>query len=152
MRFGGSAWVHGAIQIFGIFLILAGLGTGVKLAQITDQLYKGGSQAYVHTVFGTTIIALFLIQPVLGLWHHLQFRKTGSRGSISWTHIWYGRALMVLAVVNGGLGLQLAANTINGEIVYGVLAGVIGLAYILLVVVKRKDGANEISKIEQHQG
>lgn len=38
MRIGGSVWIHGAIQIFGIFLLLAGLGTGVKLAQITDQV------------------------------------------------------------------------------------------------------------------
>jgi hypothetical protein len=45
---------------------------------------------------------------------------------------------MILAVINGGLGLQLAANTRSGEIVYGVLAGVMAVLYVVVVVVKRK--------------
>jgi hypothetical protein len=45
---------------------------------------------------------------------------------------------MVLAVVNGGLGLRLAANSKTGEIVYGVLAGVMCVVYIVVVVIKRK--------------
>lgn len=32
---------------------------------------------------------------------------------------------MILAVINGGLGLKLAANTTGGEIAYGVVAGVV---------------------------
>ena len=53
-------------------------------------------------------------------------------------HIWYGRALFIMAIVNGGLGLQLAARlgsrTIGGEIAYGVVAGVVGLVYICSAV------------------
>jgi hypothetical protein len=45
---------------------------------------------------------------------------------------------MILAVINGGLGLQLAANSRTGEIVYGVLAGVMAVLYVVVVVVKRK--------------
>jgi len=45
---------------------------------------------------------------------------------------------MILAVVNGGLGLQLAGNSRTGEIVYGVLAGVMAVLYTVVVVVKRK--------------
>lgn len=37
---------------------------------------------------------------------------------------------MLLAIVNGGLGLQLAANTTGGEIAYGVIAGIVGVVYI----------------------
>lgn len=47
---------------------------------------------------------------------------------------------MVLAVVNGGLGLKLADNSRKGEIVYGVLAGVVGVLYVGVVVVRRKGG------------
>lgn len=53
---------------------------------------------------------------------------------------------MILAVVNGGLGLKLAANTKNGEIAYGVVAGVIGLIYILFAVFKRKGGSSGLRK------
>ena len=45
---------------------------------------------------------------------------------------------MVCGIVNGGLGLQLAKNSKGGMIGYGVVAGVMGVLYLLLVVVKRK--------------
>jgi hypothetical protein len=37
---------------------------------------------------------------------------------------------MILAVVNGGIGIQYAANSVPGEKGFGVVAGVFGLAYI----------------------
>ena len=60
--------------------------------------------------------------------------KTQQRGIFGWVHLWYGRILIVLAVINGGLGLRLAANTKNGETAYGVIAAVMGLSYIGVVV------------------
>jgi hypothetical protein len=47
---------------------------------------------------------------------------------------------MLCGIINGGLGLQLAANTKKGEIAYGVVAGVMAVGYALLVGVKRKGG------------
>ena len=41
---------------------------------------------------------------------------------------------MVCGIVNGGLGLQLAANSHKGMVAYSVVAGVVGVLYILLVV------------------
>lgn len=92
-----------------------------------------------HTVFGTVIVALFVLQPFLGLIHHNFYKKYQKRTGISHTHIWFGRIIMVLAIINGGLGLQLAANSTGGEIAYGVIAGVVMLAYAIIVVVKRKE-------------
>jgi hypothetical protein len=105
---------------------------------LTKQLYK--STGLTHTVFGTIIICLFFIQPFLGIFHHLQYRKTLHRAPVSYAHIWYGRILMLCGIINGGLGLQLAANTTKGKIAYAVIAGVVGFLYTLLVVVKRKGG------------
>ena len=48
-------------------------------------------------------------------------------------HIWHGRILIILGIVNGGLGLQLADNTTSGEIAYGVVAGVIFVVYIVVL-------------------
>ena len=60
----------------------------------------------------------------------------------AWGHIWFGRTLLILGAINGGLGLQLSANTIKGEIAYGVIAGVVFLFYLLVVGVSylRKRG------------
>jgi hypothetical protein len=49
---------------------------------------------------------------------------------------------MALGIVNGGLGLKLAANTNGGKIAYGVVAGGIAVLYALLVVFRRKGVTN----------
>ncbi len=74
-------------------------------------------------------MALLAIQPALGILHHQHYLKTQSRGLISYVHIWWGRILMVLGVVNGGLGLQLAQESNGPIIAYSVVAAVVFLAY-----------------------
>ncbi len=54
--------------------------------------------------------------------------------------------LIVLAVINGGLGLQLSDNTIKGEIAYGVVAGVMFLLYLAVLGVaywRKGDGSRK---------
>ena len=48
---------------------------------------------------------------------------------------------MILAVINGGLGLKLADNTRDGKIVYGVVSGVVACLYVAFVLSKRKTNA-----------
>ncbi len=45
---------------------------------------------------------------------------------------------MGLGIINGGLGLKLAANAPKCEIAYGVIAGVMAVTYAVLVAVRRK--------------
>lgn len=87
-----------------------------------------------HVLFGTVIFGLFLLQPIFGIIHHMRYVRTQRRGFFGYLHTWYGRIVMLLGVVNGGLGFQLAANTKSGEIAYGVVAGFMGVAYIGVVI------------------
>lgn len=50
---------------------------------------------------------------------------------------------MILAVLNGGLGLKLAANSQAGNIAYGVLAGFMALLYTIVVILKRRGNGGE---------
>lgn len=77
-----------------------------------------------------------LIQPVLGWFHHKYYVKHQSRGPVSHGHIWYGRALMLLGLVNVGLGLQLtsASTTLMG--LYAIMAAVVGAFYISIKIFK----------------
>lgn len=70
------------------------------------------------------------MQPFLGIIHHFLYRREGKGTLFGLAHCWYGRAIMILAVVNGGLGLELAGNSRGGEIAYGVVAGVALLVYL----------------------
>lgn len=79
-------------------------------------------------------MVLLLLQPVIGLVHHYRFRKTQERGVWTHFHVWYGRGLILLGIINGGLGLRLAANTTRGEAAYGAVGGLFGIAVILVVI------------------
>jgi hypothetical protein len=60
----------------------------------------------------------------------MQYVKVQRRGVISYVHIWWGRILMALGVINGGLGLKLAREDSGPMIAYGVIAGVAYAGYL----------------------
>lgn len=82
-----------------------------------------------HSILGTVVIGLLAVQPVLGLVHHRHYLKTQSRGLVSYLHIWWGRILMILGVINGGLGLELARESDGYIIAYGVVSGIVFMGY-----------------------
>ena len=97
-----------------------------------------------HPIIGITVISLLFFQLILGLIHHIIYQRTHSRTLWARAHIWYGRTLIILGAINGGLGLQLSDNTVKGEIAYGVIAGVVFCIYVFVTVLgtfKSKDKA-----------
>jgi hypothetical protein len=64
-------------------------------------------------------------------------------------HIWYGRILIIFGVINGGLGLQLANDTTNGEIAYEAVIGAMFVLYVVVILVTglrgRKTKKQEVS-------
>lgn len=87
-----------------------------------------------------------LLQPVLGALHHSYYVKNQSRGPVSYAHIAYGRILMLLGVINGGLGLQLADAGMSLVTAYAVIAAIMGVLYVgikgMTSFRKRKAGGN----------
>ena len=75
------------------------------------------------------MVVLLTIQPILGFLHHLQYRRQGKRGIFGHVHIWYGRALMIIGIVNGGLGMQLSGASNTYVIIYSILAVISALGY-----------------------
>ena len=135
--FKGLIWVHAGIQMFAYAAALAAFGLGAWMATVSGQWLPGNG----HPIIGTIVIGLLVVQPFLGYVHHLIYVREHKRTFWIYSHIWYGRALIILAVINGGLGLQLSGNTVKGEIAYGVIAGVIFLLYLAVLAVShmRKD-------------
>lgn len=52
-------------------------------------------------------------------------------------HIWYGRALMVLGIINGGLGLKIAGSSRGFVTAYSVIAVVVFFMYIGSVLFRK---------------
>lgn len=97
---------------------------------------------------GTVVVALMGLQPFLGWAHHRYFVKNQKRGVISHVHIWLGRLLMVLGIINGGLGLQLASSPQGYIITYSVIAGIAFVLYVGGVItgrIRRGDRSKQIN-------
>lgn len=81
------------------------------------------------------VIGLLFLQPLFGLSHHYVYVRSQRRTLWAQAHTWFGRGLIVLGVINGGLGMQLANNTTKGEIAYGVIAGVVLVMYVGIILI-----------------
>jgi len=88
-----------------------------------------------HAIIGLVVFATLFLQPVSGLLHHAIYKRRDRPDAAEYMHVWFGRAIIVLGIINGGLGLKLSDNTKNGKIAYGVVAGVIGLAWIAVIFI-----------------
>ncbi|KFY48971.1 hypothetical protein V495_00863 [Pseudogymnoascus sp. VKM F-4514 (FW-929)] len=143
LRWGG-VWTHILIQVLGTSMVIAGFGVGYTLAGDFGIRFKN-----THTLLGTSVFGLILLQPFLGIFHHFLYRREGKRTLFGLAHCWYGRAIIILAVINGGLGLQLAGNSRAGEIVYGVVAGVALLVYLGATAFSLKRGRTTVRDKEE---
>lgn len=115
-----GSWVAHAIwQAVAFIMMWVGFGLGIRVAQDRNMLFNNA-----HTKLGTSVVVLLLIQPILGVMHHKYFLKYRERGAISYAHIWWGRILLILAVVNGGLGFKLANAGNSAVIAYAIIAAV----------------------------
>ena len=72
---------------------------------------------------------------------------TGGRGVISYVHIWWGRLLLALGVINGGVGLQMAQERNSLVIAYSIVAAICFLGWFIVKGVKtfsaKKDGQHK---------
>lgn len=128
--FRGLWLVHGLFQIFAYIVYIAAFAMGIWMAYHIDMLHNH------HPIIGMICFVLLLVQPFLGFIHHFAFKKYSRRVFWSYAHLWIGRIVITLGIINGGLGLQLSQK-INFNppkqsyiIAYAVVAGVMWLLYV----------------------
>ncbi|KAF5599189.1 hypothetical protein FPCIR_2585 [Fusarium pseudocircinatum] len=138
----GKWFIHATWQMIVFITMWAGFVTGKLAADRTSNWFSAP-----HVIIGTVVCGLMVIQPILGGLHHRNFVKHQRLTGISHAHIWYGRALMILGIVNGGLGLQLAGASMKLIIGYGVVVLVTSLMYTAGAVREMLRGA----KKHQHE-
>lgn len=129
----GIMTTHAPLQIFNTCLVIAGMALGISIARDSGAL-----NAY-HPIIGLVVISCLLaFQPALGYLQHRYFRKTGSKSLFAYIHRWLGRTLIVLGIINVGLGFTLSGigegNPTGAVIAYAVVAGVFVMSYILVLI------------------
>ena len=128
MSFRNLVWLHAGWMVFTYIVVLASMGMGVWIAVATDQIDT------THSIIGIVVVGSLLLQPVTGLVHHLLYKHRGRPNAATYPHIWWGRAIITLGIINGGLGLQLTENTTKGEIAYGIVAGFMWLLWMAVIL------------------
>jgi hypothetical protein len=126
--FHGLLWTHASLQIFGYVVFIAAAGLGIFIANGSAYLQEP------HAIIGMILLGTLLFMPFLGTMHHKMYKKVQKRTPWSYGHIFTGRATVILGMINGGLGLQLASAQRSHLIVYGVFTGLMGVAYIGAIV------------------
>ena len=131
--------IHAPIQILGLFLMLAGMSLGVRMALDFDYLTLPTEPRYAHPVIGLVVVCTIVVfQPLLGSLQHMYFKRTGRKSVYAYMHRWIGRGAIILGIINNGLGFHLASydTTIpkTSYIRNFVLAGLLVLIWFALVI------------------
>ncbi|KUL89729.1 hypothetical protein ZTR_00411 [Talaromyces verruculosus] len=125
--------LHGWLQVFTLALTIAGFALGISLS---INLYPVTGSSY-HQIIGIIVVScLTLFQPAMGLLQHRYWRRNERKGLFAYLHRWLGRTMITLGIVNAGLGFRYTGigSTMapkGAVIAYGVVAGIVGLGYIL---------------------
>ncbi|KAL9092991.1 MAG: hypothetical protein Q9165_004129 [Trypethelium subeluteriae] len=129
LNISGLTWLHAALQTFAYVVYIPAVGLGCWIAVHKRYLNEH------HPAIGLAIFILLILQPIFGSLHHNAFKKHGGRSIWSHAHIWLGRVIITLGMINGGLGLLLAGNASRGQqIAYGVVAGIVWVAYVISAI------------------
>ena len=85
-----------------------------------------------HTILGAVVCGLMVFQATLGCIHHRHFVKHKTRGATGHGHRIFGRILIFMAIVNGGMGLEIVHAPESIVIAYAVNSGVMIVLYIIM--------------------
>ncbi|KAG9191471.1 hypothetical protein G6011_10205 [Alternaria panax] len=133
--FRGVWLVHGLFQLFAYVVYVAAFGIGVWMINTIPVNMLNN----YHPIIGIIVFVMLFFQPILGFVHHLKFKKYSRRTIWSHGHLWLGRILITLGMINGGLGLLLASDApaftgfapSRGQIIaYGIIAGIMWLLWV----------------------
>lgn len=117
-------YIHAPLQAIALILLIAGMALGIILGNRFDEL-----DGY-HQIIGFIVVAtLILFQPAMGIYQHLHYCKTGGRSAFGIAHRWLGRTMIMLGIVNGGLGFMLTGNQ-SAYIPYAIVAAIVFLIYL----------------------
>ncbi len=139
--FPGLVWVHAAFQIFAWLVFIAAFGLGIHIAN-EGKLLNG-----YHPIIGIVIFVIIFFQPILGLIHHIFCKKYNRRTVWSHGHLWLGRIVITLGIINGGLGLDYANDASTGaRIGYGVVAAIMWLAWVTATIIGEKRRTQKLAE------
>jgi hypothetical protein len=160
-RYSYIVWIHAVLQGVGYVLFTAAAGMGIYMAkhlhavsgdfaadwalglhiqELTNILQLG----QYHPIIGLSVFILMALQPLTELLNHYLFERYPRVRYVGYVHVWLGRLLLTLGIINGGLGFHFA-DSIPGpqwprwpKIAYGAIATMTWIIYVAIIIVWTK--------------
>jgi hypothetical protein len=139
-------YLHASWQMAAFVLMWVGFGFGYIVAQDYQMLFTG-----THTIMGTVVCAVMALQPIFGYLHHRHFVAHRRRSVVSHVHINLGRILLLLGIVNGGIGLKIARAPTAATSAYAIIAAGMALTYAGIATLSELR-RRKLAREEQAQG
>jgi hypothetical protein len=133
-------WIHAGWMGFTYLIALGSIGIGIHIALTTQKL------STTHAILGIFVVSALLLQPITGFAHHALYKRRGGPNAATYPHVWWGRAIVTLGMINGGLGLKLSDNSPTGVIAYGVVSAVMWVAWMAVIVISFMKSRNKPAK------
>lgn len=89
--------LHWVLQMLASIASFVGLALAVALS-IVGVEYNDFNET--HQILGFVVISLLVVQQFAGVWHHRQWKQTGQRSSVTYSHMLLGRVLIYGGMVN----------------------------------------------------
>ncbi|KAF2669851.1 CBD9-like protein [Microthyrium microscopicum] len=124
-------WIHAGLQLGGLVGYLAAFGLGI-------WLIAHGFQSHVtdkHFIIGVLVMLMLLCQGPLGWLHHRWFVMKDRRTVFSHLHLWFGRLVIPLGMVNAVFGLLLASAPVWKLALYCAVASTFLFMYCVAIVI-----------------
>jgi hypothetical protein len=99
---------HAGVQSVGLALVVVGFGTGLYVGKQYSRTRHLGTG---HQTLGLLVFAALFVQVGLGVVQHGVYRRTKRETILGVVHRFLGPAIIILGLVNGGLGLDLAGES-----------------------------------------
>ena len=125
LRVAGRFRWHWINQILASTIAFVGVAVGFYLSTIYNQSSSFNS---AHQIIGIILTVGVAGQLFLGYSHHRIYTRTQRSTVYAFIHRYFGQVLIIVAVVNGGIGLSFASNN-QGLIPYVILAIVVIVLY-----------------------
>lgn len=128
-----AVMIHATFQLINLVIAIGGLAVGVSMSQQIHLL------RHHHPIIGIVVVAgLAVFQPAMGLIQHRHFHKLGGKGIFAYLHRWFGRMMIVLGIINVGLGFQLTGwrdpyAPRGAVITCSVVSGIVGVIYVVIL-------------------
>ncbi|EHK16981.1 uncharacterized protein TRIVIDRAFT_161834 [Trichoderma virens Gv29-8] len=118
-------WIN---QTLSSTITFVGFIIGIYLSTMFTKSEKANS---THQIIGIMIGLALIIQLGMGSWHHWVFKRTNSPTIFGRIHRYFGHIVILLGIINGGIGLTWSYASRSVVIGYSIAVLIICLVYLV---------------------